>query len=195
MILSDSIPSIHCSMGSAPIGVQCPLTSSLGEFPGYWDWLWYPGLSPVLVSNALLIWVFSHSLFFTCHWISFVYFSQWRYLHLATNPPPVTGLGTSAGPQWIPRRSRPIVAYTISLLFLPGFYCFIICLLRHCSFVVFDCSMFCLLRNYTISSRLSLFRNMFVTPLLCSRLQLSFLLFVTSLYYCFKVSIVPYFLF
>jgi len=37
-------------MGSTPEGVQCPLTSSLGEFPGYWDWLWYPGLLPVLVS-------------------------------------------------------------------------------------------------------------------------------------------------
>src|SRR6218665_1763777 len=36
-------------MGSAPFGVQCPLTSSLGEFLG---WLWYPGLPPVLVSNA-----------------------------------------------------------------------------------------------------------------------------------------------
>ena len=46
-------PSIHCSMGSAPIGAQCPLTSSPGEFLGYWDWLWYPGLSPVLVSIAL----------------------------------------------------------------------------------------------------------------------------------------------
>ena len=40
-------------MGSAPVGVQCPLTSSLGKFLGYWDWLWYPGLSPVLVSIAL----------------------------------------------------------------------------------------------------------------------------------------------
>src|SRR6218665_1698926 len=30
--------------------VQCSFTSSLGEFPGYCDWLWYPGLSPVLVS-------------------------------------------------------------------------------------------------------------------------------------------------
>ena len=29
-------PSIHCSMGSAPVGAQCPLTSSLGEFLGYW---------------------------------------------------------------------------------------------------------------------------------------------------------------
>jgi len=30
-------PSIHRSMGSAPVGVQCPLTSSLGEFLSYWD--------------------------------------------------------------------------------------------------------------------------------------------------------------
>jgi len=29
-------PSIHWSMGSAPVGVQCPITSSLGEFLGYW---------------------------------------------------------------------------------------------------------------------------------------------------------------
>src|SRR6218665_3015225 len=27
--------SIQCSVGSVPVGVQCPLTSSLGEFPGY----------------------------------------------------------------------------------------------------------------------------------------------------------------
>src|SRR6218665_2903678 len=40
-------------MGSAPVGAQCPLTSSLGDFLGYRDWLWYPGLSPVLVSIAL----------------------------------------------------------------------------------------------------------------------------------------------
>src|SRR6218665_2395065 len=31
---SNSIPNL--SMGSAPVGVQCPLTSSLGEFLGYW---------------------------------------------------------------------------------------------------------------------------------------------------------------
>jgi len=57
-------------MGSAPVGVQCPLISSLGEFPGYWGWLWYSGLSPVLVSIAFPFafhtWVFFHSLFFTC---------------------------------------------------------------------------------------------------------------------------------
>ena len=35
-----------------PVGVQCPISSSLGEFPSYWDWLWCPGLSPVLMSIA-----------------------------------------------------------------------------------------------------------------------------------------------
>src|SRR6218665_3857641 len=42
--------SIHGSMSSAPVCVQCPLASSLGEFPGYGDWLWYPLLLPMLVS-------------------------------------------------------------------------------------------------------------------------------------------------
>jgi len=69
--------SIHCSMGSAPVGVQCPLTSSLCEFPDYWDWLWYPALLPVLVSIAFPfafhISMFFHSLFFTSHWMSFVF--------------------------------------------------------------------------------------------------------------------------
>src|SRR6218665_3244443 len=45
-------PSIHCSIGSAPVGVQCSFTPSLGEFPSYWDWLWYPRFSPVFVSIA-----------------------------------------------------------------------------------------------------------------------------------------------
>src|SRR6218665_1564134 len=31
----------------------CPMSPHfLGEFPGYWDWLWYPGLLPMLVSFA-----------------------------------------------------------------------------------------------------------------------------------------------
>src|SRR6218665_598597 len=30
-----------------PVGVQCPISSSLGEFPSYWDWFRCPGLSPV----------------------------------------------------------------------------------------------------------------------------------------------------
>src|SRR6218665_3008110 len=49
MCYAVSILSIHCSIGSVPVGVQCPQTSSLGEFSGYWDWLWCPGLLPVLV--------------------------------------------------------------------------------------------------------------------------------------------------
>src|SRR6218665_1568351 len=35
-----------------PVGVQCPIFSSLGEFPSYWDWLRCPGLSPLLVFIA-----------------------------------------------------------------------------------------------------------------------------------------------
>src|SRR6218665_2245006 len=61
-------------MGAAPVGVQCPISSSLGEFPRYWDWLWCPGFSPVLVSIALPFafhrptWCFSFVLI--CHCIS-----------------------------------------------------------------------------------------------------------------------------
>ena len=40
------------SLGPQPVGFQCPFTSSLVEFPGYRDWLWYPGLPPMLVSIA-----------------------------------------------------------------------------------------------------------------------------------------------
>jgi len=49
-------------MGSAPVGAQRPLTSSLGEFLGYWDWFWYPGLSLVFVSIALLFAIHCSSL-------------------------------------------------------------------------------------------------------------------------------------
>src|SRR6218665_3643062 len=48
--------------------------------------------------------------------------------------------------------------YYVTILFLKGFHCFIICLLRHCSSFGFDYSIFCLLCNYTVSSRFSLFR-------------------------------------
>src|SRR6218665_1894043 len=41
---------LHCiSLGPQPVGVQCPITSSLGQFPGYWDWLRCPELPPVRV--------------------------------------------------------------------------------------------------------------------------------------------------
>src|SRR6218665_1326961 len=58
-----------------PVGVQCPITSPLGEFPSYWDRLWCSGLSPVLVSIALPFgfhtWCFPFALI--CHWISIVF--------------------------------------------------------------------------------------------------------------------------
>src|SRR6218665_1196693 len=58
-----------------PVGVQNPFTSSQGEFPDYWDWLWCPGLPPLSAKCwcplpfpfAFHISVFFHSLFFTCH--------------------------------------------------------------------------------------------------------------------------------
>src|SRR6218665_2305208 len=57
------------------VGVQCPISSSLGEFPSYWDWLLCLGLSPVLVSIALPFafhtWCFPFALI--CHWISIVF--------------------------------------------------------------------------------------------------------------------------
>ena len=57
-----------------PVGVQCPISSSLGEFSSYCDWLWCPGLSPVMVSIALPFafhtWCFPFALI--CHRISIV---------------------------------------------------------------------------------------------------------------------------
>ena len=79
---------------------------------------------PRLLGLALVYWAFAsahggghrlslrhpylgvfHQLIFTCHWISFVYFSRWRYLHPATNPPSPPGLETGIGPQRTLRRS------------------------------------------------------------------------------------------
>src|SRR6218665_258712 len=81
-------------MGSVPVGVQCPLTSSLGGFLGYWDWLWYPGKPPVLVSIAFPfafhILVFFHSLFFPCHRISFVFLLYHRRICTHSVDPSLT---------------------------------------------------------------------------------------------------------
>ena len=77
-LIANSIhPLIHGLSARWCPFVQCPLSSSLGEFLGYWDWLGYPELPPVLVFIAFSpfafhISVFFHSLF-TCHWISFVF--------------------------------------------------------------------------------------------------------------------------
>src|SRR6218665_640615 len=76
IMMKCSINSSSQSVGSMPVGVQCPISSPLGKFPSYnWDWLWCPGLSPVLVSIALPFafhtWCFPFALI--CHWISIVF--------------------------------------------------------------------------------------------------------------------------
>src|SRR6218665_655954 len=75
-----------------PVGVQCPIASSLGEFPSYWDWLWCPGLSPVSVSIALSFafhtWCFPFALI--CHWISIVFFPYCRRIAVHSVDPSLT---------------------------------------------------------------------------------------------------------
>src|SRR6218665_3231557 len=75
-----------------PVGVQCPISSSLGEFSSYWDWLWCPGLSPVLVSIALPfafhIWCFPFA--FICHWISIVFLLYGRRIATHSVDPSLT---------------------------------------------------------------------------------------------------------
>src|SRR6218665_846792 len=74
------------------VGVQCPISSSLGEFPSYWDWLWCPGLSPVLVSIALPFafhtWCFPFALI--CHWISIVFLVYGRRIATHSVDPSLT---------------------------------------------------------------------------------------------------------
>src|SRR6218665_1551131 len=75
-----------------PVGVQCPISSSLGEFPSYWDWLWCPGLSPVLVSIALPFtfrtWCFPFALI--CHWISIMFLLYGRSIATHSVDPSLT---------------------------------------------------------------------------------------------------------
>src|SRR6218665_2399544 len=83
-----------------PVGVQCPISSSLGEFPSYWDWLWCPGLSPVLVSIALPFafhtWYFPLALI--CHWISIVFLLYGRRIAThSVDPSPTHFLGEFPG--------------------------------------------------------------------------------------------------
>src|SRR6218665_1854784 len=53
---------------SMPVGVQCRISSSLGEFPGYWDWLWcpspFPSLSKLGVFHSFLSTIGFQSCFF-----------------------------------------------------------------------------------------------------------------------------------
>src|SRR6218665_3092396 len=80
------------SLGSTPVGVRCPIPSSLGGFPSFWDWLWCPGLSPVLVSIALPFafhtWRFRFALI--CHWISIVFLLYGRRIATHSVDPSLT---------------------------------------------------------------------------------------------------------
>src|SRR6218665_1126150 len=72
-----------------PVGVQC---TSLGEFPSYWNLLWCPGLSPVLVSIALPFtfhtWGFPFAVI--CHWISIVFLIYGRRIATHSVDPPLS---------------------------------------------------------------------------------------------------------
>src|SRR6218665_1538689 len=75
-----------------PVGVQCPISSSLDEFPSYWDWLRCPGFSPVLVSIAIPFafhtWCFPFALI--CHWISIVFLLYSRRIATHSVDPSLT---------------------------------------------------------------------------------------------------------
>src|SRR6218665_4098399 len=70
------------------------MSSSLGEFPSYWDWLWCPGLLPVglLVSIAIPFafhtWCFPFDVI--CHWISIVFFLYGRRITTHSVDPSLT---------------------------------------------------------------------------------------------------------
>src|SRR6218665_1981199 len=74
------------------VGVQCPISSSLGEFPSYCDWLWCHGLSPVLVSIVLPFafhtWCFQFDLIY--HWITIVLLLYGRRIAIHSGDPSLT---------------------------------------------------------------------------------------------------------
>src|SRR6218665_3422642 len=114
-----------------PVGVQCPISSSLGEFPSYWDWLWCPGLSLVLVSIALpfafLTWCFPFA--FICHWISIVFLLYGRRIATHSVDPSLThflggfpGLGLALVPDVVDPEAEQQCAWSRDLdpNFSPG---------------------------------------------------------------------------
>ena len=100
----------------AYLWAHSPLPSSLGEFPGYWDWLWCPGLPPMLVSIAFSSSIsrcFSIHFFFICHWISFMFlFYDWCICTHSVDPSLthffrcVSRFGTSPGTRCCGPRGR-----------------------------------------------------------------------------------------
>src|SRR6218665_3980356 len=115
-----------------PVGVQCPISSSLGEFPSYWDWLWCPGLLPVLVSIAIPFafhtWCFPFALI--CHWISIVFLLYGRRIAMAPSVDPslthfldeLPGLGLALVPDVVVPEAEQRCAWSRNLdpNFCPG---------------------------------------------------------------------------
>src|SRR6218665_3607406 len=125
--MSSSSP----SLGSTPVGVQCPISFSLGEFSSYWDWLWCPAISPVLVSIALPFaihtWCFSFALI--CHWISTVFLLYGRRIATHSVHPSLThflgefpGLGLALVPDVVVPEAEQRCAWSRKLdpNFCPG---------------------------------------------------------------------------
>src|SRR6218665_3059359 len=85
-------------MGSAPVDVQCRLTSSLGEslLSRLMGWLWYPGLPPVFnwcpspFPSPSISRCFSIHSYFTCDWISFVFLLYGRRIYTHSVDPSLT---------------------------------------------------------------------------------------------------------
>src|SRR6218665_3869424 len=108
-----------------PVGVQCTISSSLGVFPSYWDWLWCPGLSPVLVSIALPFafhtWCFPIALI--CHWISIVFLLYGRRIATHSVDPSLThflgefpGLGLALVPDVVVPEAEQLCAWSRKLI-------------------------------------------------------------------------------
>jgi len=81
-------PSIFCSVSSTPVGVQCPSLPHKVSFQAIG--LWYPGLSPALVSIAFSfpfhISVFFHSPFWSAIEFHSCFFLRLLYLHPSVDP-------------------------------------------------------------------------------------------------------------
>src|SRR6218665_3133638 len=78
-----------------PVGVQCTISSSLGEFPSYRDWLWCPARDfarNAMVSIALPLafhtWCLPFALI--CHWISIVFLLYGRRIATHSVDPSLT---------------------------------------------------------------------------------------------------------
>ena len=125
-------------MGSALVGVQCSLTSSLhvhvGEFLDNWAGSGILGYTARVGVHRLslrlpYVGAFSHSLFFTSHWISIVFLLQGRCICTHSVDPSLThflgefpGLGLAMEPDVVVPETEPGCAWSRNLNrnFCPG---------------------------------------------------------------------------